>query len=113
MEFNNIFNKNNIKNPSRITYENEDFDVTQSCLESLLIIEDAYYEINKNHIQATHIALKEQNIQILTEGFGDFINSVVKFFDNLLKRFKEFMRKVFMVINAYFGDFDKFLSKYR
>jgi len=107
----NIFSKKVTTNRPKAYIE--DFDVTQSHLETLLILEENYFDINRNHIQVTHLALKDQNVDILTEGMGDFIHSVIEFFKNLLNRFIEFMKNVFMIIYAYIGDFDSFLTKYK
>jgi len=111
--YNNIFTNKPTAPTSRLRCETDDFDISQSCLETMLILEEEYFDINKNHIQVTHLSMKEQSLEILTEGFGDFIDSVIRFFKNLMKRFTEFMKKVFMIINAYLGDFDAFLTKYK
>jgi hypothetical protein len=60
-----------------------------------------------------HQAIKEGNTEILEESFADAMHSIVKFFENLLKKFRDFMKKVFTIINAYFGDFEKFVSKHK
>ena len=52
-------------------------------------------------------------MEILQESFSDFIHSVISFFKNLLDKFKEFMKRIFMIIYAYLGDFEKFLDKYK
>jgi len=116
MNLKNIFNKNIICNKPTsllLTTDNIDFDTSQSCLEYFILLEEKYFNINKNHLQSAHIGIKDNNIEILQEGFGDFINSVISFFKNLLDKFKEFMKRIFMVIYAYLGDFEKFLDKYK
>lgn len=112
-KFNNIFSSKPVVETTRVQNEMDDFDMTQSYLESVLILEDEYTSINVEHYQVTHMAMKENNIDILTEGLGDILRSIVKFFANLLEKFKGFMKKAFMIINAYIGDFGKFLDKYK
>ena len=111
--FKNVYSSKPTVESTRLKGELDDFDLTQAYLESLLILEDEYTQITVEQYQVTHMAMKTNNVDILTEGLGDILNSIIKFFKNLLDRFKDFMRKAFMVISAYFGDFDKFLDKYK
>jgi len=116
MNLKNIFNKNNSNNKSiktLLTTDDIDFDTSQSCLEYFILLEEDYFNINKEHLQSAHIANKDKNMEIIREGFNDFINSVISFFKNLLDKFKEFMKRIFMIIYAYLGDFEKFLDKYK
>jgi hypothetical protein len=97
---------------SRVKTESEDFDLTQTMLENFIILEDAFFDITKEHMMATHLSLKEDSIEILQEGFKDFGHAAVEFFKNMIKKFKEFMSNVFMVIRSYFGNFETFIHKY-
>ena len=108
-----IFKKQATQTPLRLRQETEEFDVTQSLLESLIELEDSFFTITRDHMVATHMYLKDENVEILEEGFKDFYNAAVEFFEKLLKKFKEFMSKVFMYIQSWIGGFDKFLSKYK
>ncbi len=108
----NIFSKKVEKN-IRLGDSTQDFDITQSLLETLIMIEESYLDINSKHIHVTHLALKDQNINILTEGLGDAMHSVIEFFKKLLKKFTDFMKRIFMVIYAYLGDFNSFITKYK
>lgn len=112
--FKNIFNKNNNSKPNMsINRSDNDLDLSIACLEMLTVAEDEYFSIQKEHMQATHLSMIHENLQILQEGIGDFFNSVINFFKNLLEKFKAFMKKAFMFLNAYIGDFDNFLNKYK
>lgn len=112
--FNNIYLTNKKSNSvTNIKNVMEDYDLTQSCLEALLILEEEYTEINVNHIRSTYLGMKENSIEILQESLGDALQSIIKFFGNLLTKFKEFMNNAIMFITAYLGDFDKFLEKYK
>jgi hypothetical protein len=110
----NIFNKTNksFNKQSMMTY-GDDYDVYQAGLECLLILEEQSFEINKRHMQATYLGIKEQSVEILTEGFGDFIQSVIKFFKNMIDKFVAFMKNVFAVISAYLGNFKKFVDTHK
>lgn len=90
-----------------------DYNVTEPLLEALMVIEDEYMKINMEHLQATHLAIKTSNPEILTEGLGDFFKSAGAFFRNMLNSFTAFMKKIFMIIRSYIGDFDKFISTYK
>jgi hypothetical protein len=113
MIYQNIFSKKPEIKTSRLHLETEDFDYTHRLLENESILEDNFFDIMRDQIMVTHLALKESSVEILQEGFGDFINSAVEFFKKMLARFKEFMTKIFMYLHAYMGNFEKFLTKYR
>ena len=110
----NIFSKTIKSSNNKLNdYNKDNFNVTESYLELLLVLEESYFNINSDHMRVTHLALKESNIEILTEGIGDFIHSVIKFFKDLLNRFTKFIKSIFMVIYAYIGDLDSFITKYK
>lgn len=115
--FNNIFSNKQKSLPATspsITFEdNLDFDISESMMEALMILEESYFEINRDHMYAAHVAYKDDNVEILTEGFKDFANSVVKFFANMIKKLREFTSRAFMYIRAYMGNFEKFINKYK
>ena len=114
MFYNNFFKNNTDKKVSCLqTSDNINFDVTHSCLEYYVSLEENYFNINRQHVQSTHISIKDNSLEILQESFNDFIQSVISFFKNLLDKFTEFMKRLFMVIYAYLGDFEKFLDKYK
>lgn len=115
MQFGNIFSKpvtTSISN-NRIATETQDFNLTSSLMEYLVSMEDDFFGICQEHLMITHMALKDDDMSILEEGFKDFIHSAVEFFKKMIDKFKEFMRKVFMYLHAYMGNFDKFLEKYK
>lgn len=118
MYFSNIFTKRRpvIENTNETFYlrkETDDIDVSTFLLETLISLEQDYFNITKNHMMATHIAMKDDNTEILQEGLSDFKKSAVEFFNNLLKKVKEFFAKVIMFIRAYLGKFEKFIKTYR
>lgn len=96
-----------------IVYEASDFCFESALLDIQCVMEDTFFDINKDHMTATHIGLKYGDENILREGFEDFKNSVVDYFKRLIEKIKEFMKKVFMFINAFMGDFEKFINKYK
>lgn len=112
MEFKNIFTKNSNTNVTRLQLQNDDFDPTTALIEHLLVSEDTYFSIIESHLHCIHLFKKDDSIDILEEGLKDFSSSAVEFFNKLIKKLKEFFGKVFMVVQAYIGNFDKFLSKY-
>jgi hypothetical protein len=110
MELKNIFNKPvNTKIQSLV--EVVDIDVTNFTLDLLLSLEESFYNINNDFLYANHTGLNDLSSEILTEGFNDFIGSVISFFQKLLKRIKEFGQQVFTYLNAYIADFDKFINQ--
>jgi len=110
----NVFtNKPTSNSVTKLSYESADFDYTNRLLEQNLWMEDSYFNIVREHMMVTHLALKDDNVDILQEGFSDFMRSAGEFFKNLLEKFKEFMSRVFMYIYAYMGNFEKFLMKYK
>jgi hypothetical protein len=113
MIYQNIFSKKPETKTSRIHFETEDFDYTHRLLENESLLEDNFFDIMRDQMMVTHLALKESSVEILQEGFGDFMNSAVEFFKKMLERFKEFMTKIFMYLHAYMGNFEKFLTKYK
>lgn len=114
MEIQNIFSKKVTTPVSTIRTESSyDFDATQSLLEMMMIFEEEAYQINEEHLQAMHIGLKDNNVEILTEGLGSAMLAIIKFFKNLIDKFSKFIKNVLMVIRAYIGDFDKFINNYK
>lgn len=100
------------KSPSLHT-QMEDFDLSTSVLESLLILEDSYLQITRENMLATLISEKDGDLVIMQEGLVDLVKSSVLFFATLIKKIKEVTDRFFMFIRAYIGNFDKFLSKYK
>lgn len=114
MIFSNPVNQSSSANqPSRLRYESQDFNFTESLLENSIMLEDTFLDITNQHMMATYLSLKEDDMEILEEGFKDFTKSAVKFFEKMIRKFTEFMSKAFMVIRAYVGNFEKFLAKYK
>lgn len=95
-----------------VVYEMQDFCFENAMLEISYVMEDMYFDVNSNQLGATITGLKADSVEILEEGFNDFIDGAVKFFKKLIEKFKEFMKKAFMYINAYIGDFNKFVKRY-
>lgn len=97
---------------SKITYNTDDFDASESLIEGMIYSEQSYLNIIRENMMALHYGLKDESIEILQEGIGDFFKSIGDFFARMIEKFKEMMKRLFMVINAYMGSFDKFLTKY-
>lgn len=114
MDFKNIFYNKQIENKSVfLPLENKDIDIHTYCLEAMIALEEDFYKINSDNLLATHYGIKEENLEILHEGFGDFINSVVTFFSKLLNKLKDFVKNVFLYISNFIGDFDKFINAHK
>lgn len=113
MNFQNIFGKAPSKPVLRLRGDTDEFDFSQTMLEQAITMEDTYFNIVREQMIATHLAMKEDSPEILQEGFKDFANSAVEFFKKLLAGFKEFMAKAFMYLQAYLGNFSKFIEKYK
>lgn len=107
----NIFQTSNVPH-KQLTYEMTDFCFESAWLDISYVMEDVYFDINSDHLLAVHTGLKDSNVDILEEGFKDFVNGAVEFFKKLINKVKEFMQKVFMYLNAYIGDFDKFIKRH-
>lgn len=71
------------------------------------------FEIMHEFALAQYISQKDDLPEVLMEGFGDFLESAVKFFTNLLKSVGEFFKKVFTYFSSFFMAFDKFLEKHK
>lgn len=111
--FKNIFSSGQtIVGKESIGYEMDDFCFESALIDIQCVMEDTFFDINKDHITAVYTGLKYQDADILKEGVSDFKNSVIEYFKKLIQKIKEFMKKVFMFINAFIGDFEKFLKRY-
>ena len=111
MVFNN--SKNQAPAPA-LRYEMTDFDLRGSVLEAMMGWEDKYFHITREHMASIHLSMKDDdNMEILHEGANDFLKSAAAFIGNMIKRFTELMSKVFTYLQAYIGNFDRFLSKNR
>lgn len=104
-------NKKSTQTPSRLYQESDEF--TDSIFENLLVLEDMYFTITRDHMTAVHMYLKEGSTEILEEGLKDLVQSTKDFFEILLQKFKEFMNRVFVYFRSWFGSFDKFIEKYK
>lgn len=111
--FKNIFQNQVQTNAKSIVYEATDFCFEHAILDIESVMEDFYFEANDNHMNAMYVGLKADNCDILEEGLKDFVDSSVEFFKRLIQKFKDFIKKVFMYLNAYIGDFNKFVTRYR
>jgi hypothetical protein len=109
-EFNNIFNNKPIVQISNLSTTNDDFDISQAYMESLIVMEDEFFSINQVHLKGVYLGLKENNLEILNEAFGDVLSGIINFFKRMIDSFKEFMKKIGMIIYGYLGDFDKFIK---
>jgi hypothetical protein len=98
---------------NKISHATDDFDITAAMLESFIVLEQVFTDINRNQMTSMHYGVIEENYDILEEGFRDFFSSAVEFFKSMVKKFTEFMKRIFMMINAYIGNFDKFLENYK
>jgi hypothetical protein len=98
---------------NKLSYATDDFDVTESMLENFIAMEQLFTGITRDQMTAMHYGIIEENYEVLEEGFRDFFASAVEFFKSMARKFSEFMKRIFMVINAYLGSFDKFLEKYK
>jgi hypothetical protein len=90
-----------------------DMDIMITVMEDLTRMENDAFTIHLNNMHSKYSAMHENSLEIIQEGFGDFINSCVNFFKALIKKIGVFFDKVMMFVRAYIGDFDKFLTKYK
>ena len=97
---------------SRISYEDDDFNATSSMLEALIPLEESFMEITREQIEAMYYGIIDDNIEILEEGLGDTLVKAAGFFNNLVKKFVDLLKKIFMVIRAFIGNFENFIKKY-
>jgi hypothetical protein len=111
MIYQNVFGKSPSARPDRLRSEAEDFDFTQTMLENTIMMEDTFFTIVRDHMMVTHLAMKDEDLDILQEGFSDIKEAAVKMFQDILQKFKDFMTKAFLYFNAYMGNFEKFLKK--
>lgn len=110
---NNIFSNSTVK-PSNIQSVSDTDEINSLdtyMLESLLYLNESYYNISREHAQIMHMGLLDDNADILEEGFNDFINKVKEFFSKLANSIAEFFKKASAYISSFFGDFDKFIQK--
>lgn len=108
-----IFGKTLVNKPTQVRYEGGDINVSETVLEMLNGFDNMYFGITESFIIANHIGLKDSNMEILTEGFSDFIDNAIEFFKNLLEKFKKFISNIFMYISSFLRGFDKFLVEHK
>ena len=84
-----------------------------SFLSEMCELNDLYFNIIKEDMQAHHAYRTIGDPNILLESASSVASSIKKFFSKLIEKIKEFFRKVFMKINAHFMDIDKFVTKYK
>lgn len=93
-------------NTHQIIYDDANF------LSEMCELDDLYFNIIKEDIQAHHAYRMIGDSDILLESASSIASSIKKFFSKLIEKIKEFFRKAFMKVNAHFMDIDKFVTKY-
>jgi hypothetical protein len=78
-----------------------------------LDMDEMFYNINESHLSSMYYYLKDNNVDIVTEGFKDFINSVVEFFKKMINYIVELAKKVYLYISSYIVNFEKFINKHK
>lgn len=102
-----IFGVNSIKENSNNVVEK---DYCCSMIESLIDLEVLSGEICQEHLYTTYLSIKDDSIEILQEGFGDFLNRASEYFKKMVEKIKAFFKRVFTVISSYIGDFKSFIK---
>lgn len=81
--------------------------------EQMISSDEEAFNIVHELMLANYISEQDELPEVLTEGFGDFLESAAEFFKKMLKRVMEFFKQVFTYMSSYFLEFDKFLDKNR
>ena len=85
---------------------NRDFDTE---FNNLFLDESAF----DDHSYMLSMVESSNSIEILEEGFSDILESARKFFENLIKIIKEFVKRQITLMKSYISDFSKFLDKHK
>jgi hypothetical protein len=101
---------NNKREYQSLTMIDSYFENLSCMIETLTKLDEECFNICSDHLTANYYYLKENNKEVLLEGFSDFLSSVIKFFKNMLKVIKDFSKSAFTHFTAYFMEFDKFLK---
>lgn len=101
-----IFGANTIKENNNVVEK----DYCCSMIETLIDLEVISGEICQEHLYATYISIKEDSVEILQEGFSDFVNKASEYFKRMIEKIKTFFKRVFTVISSYIGDFKTFIK---
>lgn len=93
--------------------DNTIMESQHSFLKDLYEVVREDYNIQDSMIRLNHTYNKTNNLEILTEGFNDIIENIVKFFKSLLTKFKEFFKNIAMYMNSHIMELGKFVDKYK
>lgn len=108
-----IGKSNNIPSVRPLTESCKEINAEAWITEQMINHDNEAFEIMHEFALAQYISQKDDLPEVLMEGFGDFLESAVKFFANLLKSVAEFFKKVFTYFSSFFMAFDKFLEKHK
>lgn len=75
-------------------------------------LEQEHFNIIKEMVNISYMYSKTGIPDILTEGTQDICKSIVRFFESMIRRIKEFFKKILMIINSNIMELDKFCNKY-
>lgn len=114
MNLSNIFSSKNIPQHTPTTLESYlDPDFETLMLECIHIVDDDYFSIMKENTVSMYHGQKDNNVEILAEATGSLSERIVGFFKKLIKSIAEFFKKAWTYFMSFFGDFDKFIIKYK
>lgn len=102
-----IFGVNTIKESNNNVVEK---DYCCSMLEALIDLEVLSGDICQEHLYSTYLSIKEDSLEILQEGFKDFLSKASEYFKKMVEKIKAFFKRVFIVISSYIGDFKNFIK---
>ena len=110
----NIFSR--IISPNTITsiptVESMDIDILSVAISSLTHLEDIANSATEAHLYSAYHGV-QGGMDIIQEGFGDFVNACIKYFKSLMQKIADMFNGVIMFIKAFVGDFESFMKKYK
>lgn len=113
MNLSNIFIGNHYKGQGSTITIAKDFDIESYCMETMIILEEEFFKINSDNLYAQSIGLSDGDLDILTEGFTDFKDAIVKYFKKFIHMITTIIKNITAFISSYVADFEKFLSDYK
>lgn len=83
-----------------------------SLIESMIDSLGPFNSDIRSGIQSSYFGELDETPDITMEGVKDIAKSAVEFFKRMLRKFKEYMKKFYMLMYSHLGSFDKFIIKY-
>lgn len=108
---NNIFSRQTSSSDHLAITVSDDWSGAMFALEAFMVDEE--FEIDRTLLEASYLALKDQNASIITEGLKDTKNKIVSFLKKIKDKLVNIYRKITMFFNSYIGNFEKFLTRHR